>query len=362
MAHKKRNLSAFSLSFLDIMSCGFGAVILLFLIAKHNVDTNTLTTQAKIDLSSEVLLLEEEILEGKDSLVHLRNSISEIDDSTATAQWLARKIMDDIGETAGKIEALPADQYNTDIDRIKEDIKKMGQDKQRLEAETEEIGKDSRSFVGEGNREYLTGLKLGGKHILLLLDVSASMLDESIVNIIRRRNMSDEHKRNSAKWQRVIKIVDWLTAKFPVNSNYQLYTFNTETQPILRNTTGKWLKVSNKEELDSITRELEFLIPSGGTSLEKAFVKGMGLSPKPDNIYLITDGLPTQDDRSPRGTTISGSDRLKLFERAYKKLPVGIPVNVILEPMEGDPMAASAFWRLAQITEGSFMSPTEDWP
>jgi hypothetical protein len=43
-------------------------------------------------------------------------------------------------------------------------------------------------------------------------------------------------------------------------------------------------------------------------------------------------------------------------------LPAGIPVNVILFPMEGDPVAASAFWKLAQATGGSFMSLSEDWP
>jgi len=36
----RRKITAFSLSFLDIMSCGFGAVVLLFLIIKHNVDAN----------------------------------------------------------------------------------------------------------------------------------------------------------------------------------------------------------------------------------------------------------------------------------------------------------------------------------
>ncbi|NNM01135.1 MAG: hypothetical protein HKO62_10325 [Gammaproteobacteria bacterium] len=34
----RRKLSPFSLSFLDIMSCGFGAVVLLFLIIKHQAD------------------------------------------------------------------------------------------------------------------------------------------------------------------------------------------------------------------------------------------------------------------------------------------------------------------------------------
>ena len=35
---KKRRITAFSLSFLDIMACGFGAVTLLFLILRHSVD------------------------------------------------------------------------------------------------------------------------------------------------------------------------------------------------------------------------------------------------------------------------------------------------------------------------------------
>ena len=53
---------------------------------------------------------------------------------------------------------------------------------------------------------------------------------------------------------------------------------------------------------------------------------------------------------------------MKLFERAIGLLPRSIPVNVILSPMEGDPMAASAYWQLAQLTAGSFLSPAEDWP
>jgi hypothetical protein len=30
--------------------------------------------------------------------------------------------------------------------------------------------------------------------------------------------------------------------------------------------------------------------------------------------------------------------------------------------MEGDPLAAAAYWRLAQLSRGSFLSPAEDWP
>ena len=53
---------------------------------------------------------------------------------------------------------------------------------------------------------------------------------------------------------------------------------------------------------------------------------------------------------------------MKYYNQAIDRLPNGIPVNVILAPMEGDPFAASAFWQLAQATRGAFLAPSRDWP
>ena len=47
-------------------------------------------------------------------------------------------------------------------------------------------GRNLRSFAGDGDRQYLSGLKVGGKRIFLLVDASASMLAEDIVNAVRR--------------------------------------------------------------------------------------------------------------------------------------------------------------------------------
>lgn len=362
MARNKRKFSPFSLAFLDIMSCGFGAVVLLFLIIKHNVDANVTDPPDIPDLSSEVNLLDEEILEGQLGLAKLRNSLAELIKKVVIAEGLARRAANDKNETADDIEAIATNEQISSIEALKDALKQLEQDQQRLEAETTNTGKDTRSFIGEGNREYLTGLRMGGQRMLVLLDTSASMLDATIVNIIRRRNMADEIKQRSEKWQQALKIVDWLSTRFPITSQYQIYTFNTEIESVLKGTKGQWLDVSNKDQLNESIEELQKLLPSGGTNLGKAFAEISRLRPLPDNIYLITDSLPTQGQKPPRSTTISARDRLNLFEDALKFLPEGIPVNIILSPMEGDPMAASAFWQLAQITDGSFMSPTEDWP
>ena len=104
------------------------------------------------------------------------------------------------------------------------------------------------------------------------------------------------------------------------------------------------------------------VVPGGGTSLVNALAASSTLTPAPDNITLLTDGLPTMGRTRSRSGTVSARERLKLFDRAIRDRPAGVPVNILLFPMEGDPMAASSFWKLAMTSNGSFMSLSEDWP
>ena len=77
MARRKRQSSTFNLSFLDIMSCGFGAVVLVFLIIDHSMEIEIRTVNAEV--LSEVALLEEDIVDGEAGLVRLRNALTEAD-------------------------------------------------------------------------------------------------------------------------------------------------------------------------------------------------------------------------------------------------------------------------------------------
>ena len=355
----KRKFSTFSLSFLDIMSCGFGAVVLVFLIIKH--DVNTQVEEQNLELQAEVNLLDEEVIEGQAQLVKIKNTLSLLDQELVEASGLARRINDQIDAIANKIAILDQESDDQQIIKMKEQLRTLMLEKKKLEDEQAQ-GNDARRFVGQGERQYLTGLKLGGARTLILLDVSASMLDSQIVNIIRRKNMSDESKKQSKKWQRAIRAVEWLVAKFPLSSQYQLYVFNTQTRPLLADTEHEWLAIADEEKLNTGINALQELVPGGGTSLENAFRAVSFLDPLPDNIVLLTDGLPTQGLKAPKGHTVSGPQREELFNQAVEILPEGIPVNVLLWPMEGDPMAASAFWKLAQHSLGSFMSPSKDWP
>lgn len=363
MARKKRSFTTFNLSFLDIMSCGFGAVVLVFLIIDHSMEVQS--KEVNRDLLSEVSLLEEDIESGEKNLVRVRNTLSDLDLQIVEAQGRATRITEEIDSFEALIEALEQEGLTEDaeIDKLKAEVLSLKSELEKLkQAAEEQSGASARTFLGEGSRQYLTGLNLGGDRILILLDVSASMLAERLVNVIRLRNMDAATQRQSHKWTRALNTVDWLTAQLPPDANYQVITFNTEAIKAGDKHGEDWREVADQETLEALTNNLREIVPSDGTSLENAFLAVRDLSPLPDNIFLITDGLPTQGKGKPIRRNISGPDRQKLFRRAVKLLPHNVPVNIILFPMEGDPFAAAEFWELAHNTRGAFLSPAEDWP
>ena len=96
MARRKREFTTFNLSFLDIMSCGFGAVVLVFLIIDHSIEVQS--QDLNRDLLSETNLLEEDIRDGEAGLVRLRNTLSEVDMQMVQAQGRATRITEEMDE------------------------------------------------------------------------------------------------------------------------------------------------------------------------------------------------------------------------------------------------------------------------
>ncbi len=365
MSRARRRFSTFSLSFLDVMSCGFGATILVFLIMDHATQVHS--EQVNEALLSETNFLEREVEEGREDLAELRNTIALLEQAIVEARGRASEITEQIRRRRVELDELQEDSRASEesIKRLQDEIRELEEQRQELAAAVEEqTGSNVRRFIdrGDGDRQYLTGLRLGGQRILILLDASASMLDRTIVNVIRLRNMPESVRRKAPKWESTVKIIEWLTAQLPASSSFQLVTFNTEAGAILPDSEGEWLAASDRQTLDAVVESVRELVPTGGTSLARVFAAVAAMDPAPDNIFLITDGLPTQGKTPGAATTVSGRARLRHFTDALPTLPRGIPVNVILLPMEGDPMAASAFWQLAQDTNGAFVAPSRDWP
>jgi hypothetical protein len=361
----RRKINVFSLSFLDAMTCGFGAVVLFFMVI--NAAVGVRAERQTGEMQGEVDKLERQVLDQYQKLVELRAELRDVTDESRIAASSARRIQENIEtiqrELAGK-KATSIERREL-IDRLKRELQLLDEETRSLSAvavEPDETGNRMRDFVGDGDRQYLTGLKVGGKRIFILIDASASMLDDQIVNIVRLRNMAEDVRIRAAKWQQAVRTVDWLVTQVPADSQFQLYTFAEEAGPAVADSAGNWLDGSQPKTLDEAVDALKQIAPEGGTNLWAGIRAIKAMRPRPDNVILVTDGLPTQGSDGPRGRTVTGKRRLRLMNEALNEMPAGIPVNIVLLPMEGDPMAPSAFWKVAIASGGSFISPSEDWP
>ncbi len=362
----RRRVNVFSLAFLDAMTCGLGAVILLYMVINASVGLRT--DRLSDGLAAEVDRLELEVFEGHKQLVELRNSKRQLTNRKITARGLSQRLIELLDEIRLELATFEDSTLSQTehLNRLKTDLKSLEEEAKRLAASIPDEGtpggEQIRTFVGDGDRQYLTGLKVGGKRILILVDSSASMLDETIVNIILRRNLPDKRKIRAEKWQRAVATVDWLTTQLPRDSQFQIYTFDDVAEPLISGTRGQWLDGGDAKVIGKAVASLRSTVPGGGTSLYHGFAATRDLRPRPDNVILLIDSLPTRGAAEPKSQKVSGKERLKHYNRAIRELPSGVPVNVILFPMEGDPLAASAYWKLAIATEGSFMTPAKDWP
>lgn len=362
---RRRKIEAFSLSFLDCICCAFGAVVLIYMVL---AGTSGLTRIERNDeLQAEVNKLEEEVLEGTRGLVVLRNTLDKTQSDSATAAARTRTLLEEIDST--RQEALRAGATSMaqreNINRLKADLQSLEQGTRRLQGgavDRAPAGQQVRAFRGTGNRRYLTGINLKGKRVLFLVDRSVSMVDEDLVEILKLRNQPEGVRRTAPKWRQTLDIADWLTTQLPPGSQFQLYAFNTGAESVLKDQQGKWLDSADPRVLAQAVDSLRALAPVDGTSLLNAFAAIRTLSPLPDQVVLLTDGLPTQGADKPLRKFVNVNQRARLFDEAQRSLPAKVPVDVILLPMQGDLPAPHRFWTLARATGGNFLMPARDWP
>ncbi len=362
---RRRQANVFSLSFLDAIACGFGAAVLLFMIINASIDQRAEVVLE--DLTAEVDRMELKVLAGRKNLVQVRDALTRLVEEWTALRGMREELVAEIRTTEQTFAEIEQDSASrrAAVERLRQELAALESESERISAANitaEQAGDRLRGFTGEGNRQYLTGMLMGGRHVAILVDVSTSMLDRTIVNIIRRRNMPEEQQRAAPKWRQAVDTVDWLTTQIEPGTNVQIIAFNDKAWSLFEGSDGQWQQVTDGRNLDAAVNALRGMVPSGPSSLHAAFGSLRRLNPKPDNVYLVTDGLPTMGDVMPTRPGVTGRERLGHFNRAARELPVGVPVNVILLAMEGDPQAAPAFWTLALRTGGSMLAPAEDWP
>ncbi len=266
---RRRRIEVFSLSFLDCICCGFGAVVLFYTIVAGQAGIKRIRNSDV--LQAEVNRLEEEVLVGTRNLVVLRNTLRKTQAETTQAAARSSALIDEVGvarEEALRLGATSMAQREH-INGLKADLKQLEEGTKRLQAAASQpapAGEKVRAFRGTGNRKYITGIHLKGKRILVLMDRSASMMDAELDKILKLRNQNPALRRATVKWRQALDIADWLSTQFPPGSKFQMYGFNTASTPLVADSAGKWLDPADPKLLAQAIDTLRTMVPEGGTS------------------------------------------------------------------------------------------------
>jgi len=346
-----------NLAFLDVMACGLGAAILIFLIVKHHSGAQPVIEEAVSD-DGEILTM---LQESEASLEQKIKQVTQVVVERQAQSEISQQLID-----AHK--AKQAELIVLELEVSREQAKNTALEKEVTQIQpqqTASIIQDSKL----GEEDYLFGLKVEGKRIAILLDQSASMTDTKLVDIIKRKLQADSMKQQGPKWQRTIRVLRWLLARLPLGSDVAVIAFSEKASVLNR---GRWANSRDTAAIDAIATEAAALVPSGGTNLEAGLRALDRMNPAPSDIYVITDGLPTQSVSTPgvqtrcrkKATNVSGRCREALFATSLTNSRALIrgKVNVILLPLEGDPKAAPAFWYWTAQTGGLLLVPAVGWP
>jgi hypothetical protein len=173
----RRELQTFSLSFLDVICCGFGAVILLLVLTKFAEPM--ILIQTTEDLEALVVALEEELEEIRgetrvvnQQLVSRREQVSEVEDRVARLQG-------DLSSIEGR--------YRATRDRAHVTTRIEGQ----LAEARQTLSEEMQRLLGDSYRRAIDDTTIGGipvdsEYVVFVIDTSGSMYNYAWPMLLRK--------------------------------------------------------------------------------------------------------------------------------------------------------------------------------
>lgn len=346
----RRQEDGFNLSFLDVMACGLGAVILILILVDFNA--------FDVTPSEEQQRLEVELAQAQQQSMDLTQRLAQM-----RAQLDALRMQQ---QQLQQSKQANSSEQQTLLAQISQQMAVVAALEQQAAAMAPVVTPDANiALSGTGEQQYITGLRVEGKDMGILLDVSASMMGNSLVEVLGMLRLAPEKKKTTPKWQRIERVLTWLLARVPETSRLSVIAFSEKASLL-----GAPRVLPQPDKLADIQTGFKALVPEGGTNLQTGLNALKAAHPALTDIYLITDGLPTLGDGLPlncrniisSSKTISSACRQSLMVETIKRTPPGVRVHVILLPIEGDPYAASMYWLWTSQTGGTFLAPSGDWP
>jgi hypothetical protein len=162
---RRRNVEAYSLSFLDCICCGFGAIILLRVLSK--IYEPVVIEEAEENLEQLIALLQEELFNLRGESTVLDRELKKVGEDAAATKTELAAMQGDLSRIRGQYEASQQEEEAT-IDEGE-----LSAARQRL---TEEM-KRLLPFYRRSDADAVAGIPVDSEYIIFVIDTSNSMIN-----------------------------------------------------------------------------------------------------------------------------------------------------------------------------------------
>ncbi len=169
MKKQRRDVETFSLSFLDCICCGFGAIILLLVITK--IYEPIRLEESHEDLERIILRLQAELYEIRGETQIVNRELESVEQQVSEEKLRLARLQGDLSRIRGRFSA-----SRDDAEIASELAGQLAQARQTLTEEMQRLLRDYRPPVDEN---MVGGIPVDSEYIIFIIDTSGSMFNYS---------------------------------------------------------------------------------------------------------------------------------------------------------------------------------------
>ena len=258
---KRRDMETFNLSFLDVVCCGFGAVILLLVITKIYEPVTIQKSQE--ELQKLIVTLEQELnlIQGESTV--LNQTLTEVREQLSENDEQKNRLTGDLSELQGEFTASKAlaDEKTADMNGLLSAKQSMTEIMRRL---LKDYRPKDETTVG--------GIPVDSEYIIFVIDTSGSM--------------------TQGPWNLVIQKITETLAVYPKLKGIQV--LNDEGEYMFSSYAGSWIPDSPSIR-KNITSRLQYWNPYSDSSPVEGITEAINTfydRDKKISIYVFGDDFP----------------------------------------------------------------------
>lgn len=288
---RRRDLETIGLSFLDAIFCGFGAIVLLFVIVR-GAEPRLIKTDAET-LTAELQVLEQERSDLNARTEALRTALSERQADVARAEKLVAQHRDELTRIEGQYRAAhdTAAVQNRISDQLARAQQELTEEMRRLQSEQRQRAPER--LVG--------GIPVDSEYIVFIIDTSGSM--QSLAWPLMRRKV-EETLKLYPRVKGIQVMSDMGTYMFPQYDGKWIPDSPARRRAIIERLRD-WRPFSNSSPVEGIEKAIRvFASPDRKVSL---YVFGDEFTgPSVDDVVQRVDQLNRADAAGHRRVRIHG--------------------------------------------------------